>query len=298
MSEAVRPQQPQPTWIPPDERAEHALCLGRDGVLRELDRLLFEQAQKVVRLRGEPGRGKSALLSQYLQDLEQGARGGPPPSSQSKPGLLSRLLGKRPQAEPRRVPHVFLRREAGTTLGTSAAEVATALAEQIEALYPDCRDPQAMPEARLCELLSRVAATALATSKQRLVLVVDGIDAVCGPEPGDEAGELRLLRLLPQPLPDAVAVLCATDSREPLTELGLSDGVDVDLADPRWQGEAAVAAFWKHHAERMAPRLPEAVWREAAVRADGNLLHAALVRALFLTLPPEHAYVDCRLGHP
>jgi WD40 repeat protein len=287
MSEAVPPPKPQPAWQPPDERAEHALCLGRDGVLRELDRLLFEQAAKVVRLRGEPGRGKSALLSQYLQDLERGVRGGPPPSRQPEPGLLSRLLGRRPQAEARRVPHVFLRREAGATLGTSATEVAAALAEQIEALYPECRDPQAGPEARLCELLSRLDRTALAASKQRLVPVVDGIDAVRGSEPGDEAGELRLMRLLPQPLPDTVAVLCAADSREPLAELGLGDGVDVDLEDPCWQGEAAVAAFWKHHAERMTPRLPEAVWREVAARSDGNLLHAALVRALFLTLPAE-----------
>lgn len=288
-----------PLIDPAPERTEHALCLGRDGILRELDRLLFEEQQKLVRLRGEHGRGKSTLLASYLSDLEQGLRGaGPPPQGASKPGLLSRLFGgKKQQAEARRVPHCFVGPASGSFQGTEPQEVAQKLAEQVEAMYPECRDPLAAPATRLLELLGRVSETVLVPKQQRLVLIIDGLDAVQGPPEatpgtGPEPGGAALLRLLPQPLPRHVSVLCAGGAGELLADLGVSEGIDLDLGDPRWQSEAAVMAFWKHAAERLAPKLPEAVWREAAARAQGNLLHAALVRALFLTLPPEQRLAE------
>src|SRR6185295_14603213 len=67
------------------ERAAHPLCVGREPLLQELDRLLFDEARRWVVLSGAPGRGKSALVSAYLGHLTQ--------REERKGGLLSRLFG-------------------------------------------------------------------------------------------------------------------------------------------------------------------------------------------------------------
>ena len=57
------------------ELAEHAGSLPRPALVQELDRLLFTQACHFVLLLGGPGRGKSALVTQYLAHLEAGHGG-------------------------------------------------------------------------------------------------------------------------------------------------------------------------------------------------------------------------------
>jgi WD40 repeat protein len=269
------------------ERAEYAGSVPRPALVQELDRLLFAEASHLVLLVGGPGRGKSALLTQYLAHLESGSAGqaGEPAK---KPGFLARLFGggksaASQAAAQRRIPYHFLRR--GVSGTAQPAEVARSLAEQIEASYPDCRDPAAEPALRLAELLQRVSSRVLVPSNQRLVIVIDGLDEAEQAELGNP-----LPHFLPETVPANVALLCAARAGDPnLDWLHQLRPRSLDLDDARWQaeGEAAVQAYWQQHGPRFAPKLPEAVVAEAVARAEGNLLHAALVRALLSALPAE-----------
>ena len=278
-----------------DERAQYAGSVPRVALVKELDRLLFEEASHLVLLVAGPGRGKSALLTQYLSHLESGSNA-PAPAAEKKPGFLSRLFGggaARPKpATQRRIPYHFLRR--GVSRTAQPAEVARSLAEQIEASYPDLRDPEPEPELRLGELLQRVSSRVLVPSGERLVIVIDGLDQAEQTELGNP-----LQRFLPDAVPANVSILCAARPGDPnLDWLQQLRPRSLDLDDTRWQadGTAAVQAFWQSHAARFTPRLPESVIVDAVARAEGNLLHAALVRALFATLPPEQR-TTARIPH-
>jgi hypothetical protein len=93
------------------------------------------------------------------------------------------------------VPHHFVRRQ--VIDWDQPERIATSLAVQIEAMFPELRDDNARPEGRLPELLGRVSKRLGASG--RLVIVVDGLD-----EGRAEPGENPLPRFLPHVVPAGI----------------------------------------------------------------------------------------------
>src|SRR3954463_5645023 len=112
-----------------NERQRHEKFVGREALLARLDDLLVSDGpDRWVVVTGGPGMGKSAILSAWLARREA-------------TGVV--------------VPHHFIRRQ---VIDWDQPEViAVSLAAQIEAVFPQLRDNDAKPEARLFELLNRVS---------------------------------------------------------------------------------------------------------------------------------------------
>jgi hypothetical protein len=211
-------------------------------------------------LTGGPGMGKSAILSAWLARREAA-------------GAV--------------VPHHFIRRQ---VIDWDQPEViAASLAAQIEAVCPQLRDPDARPEGRLIELLGRV-------SKQlggagRLVVVVDGLDEARA-EPGDNP----LPRFLPHVMPAGVRFLCATRPTYPhLNWLEARSSVRrLDLDDTRWaaSNEAVVRGFWEAVGPQYQPSLSGETIATAIARAEGNVLHAAMLHDAPRDLPDAERRAD------
>lgn len=110
------------------ERFQHKELFGREDILREIDRLLLmgDAPCGWLLVRSTPGMGKSALLSRWLGPLNAP-----------------------------RWPHHFIRR--GVESFDQPLRITCSLAEQVEALYQELRDPDATPALRLVELLRRVS---------------------------------------------------------------------------------------------------------------------------------------------
>jgi len=228
------------------ERGRHETLLGREDVLAELDRLLGHggDSRGWVLVKGGPGMGKSALLAHYLARLERSGQ---------------------------RVPHHFLRR--GVEDWDRPEVVARNLAAQVEALFPEQAHPEARPESRLREALQRVSDEVLVPRRERLLLVIDGLDEA---EPG-AGGQNPLPRFLPDVLPQGVRVLCASRPTYPyLSWVEARDRVRrIDLDDARWTGsnEEVVRRYWGHAAPRFEPALDPALVAEAVRQARGNILY-------------------------
>ena len=148
------------------ERQRHRRFVGREDVLAQLDEWLLGPGEAGwVVVTGGPGMGKSAVLSTWLA---------------------------RRKAAGAVVPHHFIRRQ--VVDWDQPERIAASLAAQIEALFPEQRDPEAKPEGRLIELLGRVSKR-LGPSGD-LVVLVDGLDETRA-EPGDNP----LPRFLPHEVP-------------------------------------------------------------------------------------------------
>ncbi len=160
-----------------EERGRHGALLGREDVLAEVEALLGGASRGWVLVKGGPGLGKSALLAEWL---------------------------KRREASGQQVPHHFLRR--GYEDWDKPEAVKAHLAAQVEALFPEQKDPEPQAEIRLGELLRRVSKQVLEPRQERLVLVVDGLDEV----EVEAGGANPLKRFLPYALPPGVWVLCAS----------------------------------------------------------------------------------------
>jgi WD40 repeat protein len=243
------------------ERARHVRFVGREDVLGRLDEwLLTRDDTRWVVITGGPGMGKSALVSAWLARREAA-------------GVT--------------VPHHFVRRQVADW--DQPERIAASLAAQVEALFPDLRDAQAKPEARLADLLGRVSRRLGGSG--RLVIVVDGLD-----ETRAEPGENPLPRLLPHAVPAGIRILCATrptyphlgwiDARSPARRVNLDDG--------RWasSNEAVVRRFWHAVAPDYQPPLPAATLAAAITRAGGNVLHAVMLHDLLQDEPPEQRRAD------
>lgn len=274
-----------PSALFSSERAAHPLCLGREPLVQELDRLLFDEAQHWVVLSGAPGRGKSALVSAYLGHLTEG--------DAKKGGLLSRLFGgKKATAPQRHVVYHFLSKRLPRT--TQPDDVAASLADQLEAQFPAQRDASEAglePILRLDGLLDRVSQKVLGPAGQRLIVVLDGLDEAEGTGPDDLQNPLR--RILPEVLPHGVSVLCTTRPREPhLPWLLLRQPHHLDLDGPHFAGQnaAAVHAAWKQFGASLLPPLANSLIQELAAAAEGNLLHAAMAQAFLSSLPVERRH--------
>jgi WD40 repeat protein len=243
------------------ERQRHARFVGRADVLAQLDEWLEGPGEAGwVVVTGGPGMGKSAILSTWLA---------------------------RREAAGAAVPHHFVRRQVADWDQPEA--IAASLAAQLEAGYPDLRDPEAKPERRLIELLGRVS-NRLGPSG-RLVIVIDGLDETRA-EPGDNP----LPRFLPHVVPAGIRVLCATRPTYPhLSWLEARSPVRrLDLDDRQWaaSNQAVVRGFWETVGAGYRPPLSVETIAVAIARADGNVLHAVMLHDAWRDLPAPERRAD------
>jgi WD40 repeat protein len=240
-----------------DELSRHGRLFGRDDVLTEIRRLLFGErplSRGWVLLLGSPGVGKSAILAHVL-------------------GTFLEPL----------TPRHFIRR--GIEGWDRPELVVQNLCAQVERLYPEHRAADLPSEARLGELLGRVAKCALVPDNQRLILVIDGLDEAAG----DGDRENPLPRFLPRVLPPGVVILCASRPMHAhLHWFTLRDNVHpINLDDRAWlpSNEAACRALMEHCALDFTPPLEPALVDEIVRRAGGNLLYAVKLRDWLRTQP-------------
>ncbi|MDC0744852.1 effector-associated domain EAD1-containing protein [Polyangium mundeleinium] len=240
-----------------DEQFRDAPFFGRTDVLEKLRLLLTGDrtpGRGWVLLKGSPGIGKTAIVHQFLDMLPEGT------------------------------PYHFIR--SGYRGSDRPAVIVQNLCAGIENLFPQRANPELPVEARLGDLLRRVAKHQLVPGDQRLILVIDGLDEVVGAE----ASQNPLPSFLPSDLPRGVVILCASRPMHPHLEWLMQLGARcIDLDQSEWQdsNEAAVRAFWEHHAGLFMPPLEEAFIEEAVRRAGGNQLHAILLREWIEEQPVE-----------
>jgi hypothetical protein len=268
---------PQPGEVPPGapplpreainfayERQRHSGFVGRADLLARLDRQLIEDmSQRWVVVTGGPGMGKSAVLAAWLA---------------------------RREAAGDSVPHHFIRR--GWANWDDPEASVDSLVAQIDARVPDAREPEAdarlAPAARLAAALLRISERVLVPHRERLVLLIDGLDEY-DPRPGSPPGD-PLAAFLPYALPPGVSVLCASRPRPPYIDKLATRGVlvQIDLDDaPSFADDnaATVRAFWDHAAPELGLDAPFIA--QAVERASGNLQHAVMLRLHLSGLPPE-----------
>jgi WD40 repeat protein len=239
------------------ETERHQQFFGREDLLGELQRSLLEGPANNwgwILIKGAPGRGKSAFLSQFLRRFEE-VRGW-------------------------WVAHHFLRR--GMADWARPERVSANLAARIEAFFPEQRDAEARPESRLIELLERVSRDVLLPERQRLLLVIDELSEA---EEG-VSEDNPLPRFLPHVLPEGVIVLCSSSSRYPhLTWIERRDHLlqSFDLDAPAWSASNAEVCrrFWRYHARRGEPRLSEQFVAEALRCGEGNVLYAVALHRYY-----------------
>src|SRR5215510_12360387 len=175
------------------ERQRHEGFVGRAALLARLDQLLIaDRADRWVVVTGGPGMGKSALLAAWL--LRREAAGDT-------------------------VPHHFIRR--GWDDWDDPAKLVGSLVAQIEARFPEQREPEAdlrmSPAARLATTLGRVSDRELVPRGERLVVLIDGLDEY-DPPPAPPARD-PLAAFLPYALPRGVSFVCASRPRHPYVEM-------------------------------------------------------------------------------
>jgi WD40 repeat protein len=229
------------------ERGRHGALLEREDVMAEVEAFLAGASRGWVLVKGGPGLGKSALLATWLKRREQAGQ---------------------------RVSHHFLRR--GVEDWDKPEVVKRNLAAQVEALFPELKNPEPRPDSRLRELLQRVSKQVLEPRKQRLVLLVDGLDEV----EGEADGSNPLKRFLPPALPPGVWMLCASRPTYPYLSWleGLGEVRTIDLDSERWAGSNTrlVREYWAQarSSPRFQPPLTPAFTEEIVQRAQGNILYS------------------------
>ena len=243
------------------ERQRHRRFVGRDDVLAQLDEWLLGPGEAGwVVITGGPGMGKSAVLSAWLGQREAA-------------GAV--------------VPHHFVRRQ--VVDWDQPERIAASLAAQIEALFPELRDPEARPEGLLIELLGRVSKQL--GSSGNLVVLVDGLDETRA-EPGDNP----LPRFLPHEVPAGIRLLCATRPTYPHLSWieARSPARRIDLDEQRWAASnaAVVRGFWEAVATEYKPPLSAETMATAIDRAEGNVLHAVMLHDALRGLPAQERRAD------
>jgi WD40 repeat protein len=251
------------------ERMRHEKFVGRAGLLGRLDQLLVESGtDRWVVVTGGPGMGKSALLAAWLARREAA-------------GAL--------------VPHHFIRR--GAYDWDDPAKLVSSLVAQIEHGFPDLREPDGdermHPATRLARALARVSGHALRPRRQRLVVVIDGLDEY-DPPVGRFVSD-PLMAFLPEVLPAGVSLLCASRPRHPyVSSLAARDGelvqIDLDDAENALDNDATVRMFWQGGATLLG--LDASFVDEAVARAGGNVQHAVQLRKHLAVLPPAQRRVE------
>jgi WD40 repeat protein len=210
-----------------------------------------------------------------------------------KSALLAAWLARREVAGAV-VPHHFIRR--GEYDWDDPAKLVGSLVAQIEARFPEQREPEAdarmHPAARLDATLRRVSENELTPRGERLVVLIDGLDEY--DPPAGTLGRDPLAAFLPRALPRGVSLVCASRPRHPYVDMLATRGaVQLDLDDERAfaaDNEATVRAFWEQAAPELG--LDARFIAEAVARAGGNLQHAAMLRQHLAGLPPEQRRVE------
>jgi WD40 repeat protein len=243
------------------ERGRHALFFGREDVLREARRLVSGAAfeRSWILLEGGPGMGKSALISQILDELE------------ASEGCVT--------------AHHFIRK--GVEDWDSPARIVQSLVAQVTAAFPGQEvSGDLTPVLRLTRLLTRISRQVLVPRGQRLVLVLDGLD-----EATVATKDNPLPAFLPHALPPNVFMLCSSRPIYPhLHWLETRDPfVRIDLGDARWAASnvGAVRGYWEHVGPLMTPPLSPSQIADAVEAADGNLLHAVKLFQWLSSQPPD-----------
>jgi WD40 repeat protein/nucleoside phosphorylase len=250
------------------ERVRHETLLGRDDVLREIDRLLERSGDTRgwVLVKGGLGRGKSAILAHYLGELER---------------------------QGRQVPHHFLRR--GRRNWDRPDVAARNISVQVEVMFRMEPHTEGPPEVRLQEALQRVSDKVLIPRGERLLLIIDGLDEV---EPGD-LGQNPLKSFLPDVLPPGVRVLCSSRPHPDLSWLEAKDGVRrIDLDSERWaaSNETVVRQYCEQAASRFEPPLAPELLEDAVRHARGNILYIIKLLDVLQEQSPEQRRAE-RLPH-
>jgi WD40 repeat protein len=231
------------------ERVQHSDLLGREEVTSTIDRVLAgKKSRGWILVTGSPGRGKSAILSHYLnsQDISQ------------------KYI--------REIPHHLLRR--GVANWARPEVVVRSLLAQLEKIYPGHVD--VCSENNIHEALHRISENILVPQKKRILIVVDGLDEV-ELRSEDSAIQNPFPQFLPNILAQGVFVLCASRPIYPGLAWLKAQGdflFHLDLDDKSWSSsnEKACRIFWEIHARRH--NLPKTFIDEAVSKAEGNLLHA------------------------
>jgi WD40 repeat protein len=243
------------------ERGRHVMFFGREDVLREARRLVSGEAfeRSWILLEGGPGMGKSALLSQILNELE------------ASEGCVT--------------AHHFIRK--GVEDWDSPARIVQSLVAQVTAAFPGQEiSGDLTPALRLTRLLTRISRHVLVPHGRRLVLVIDGLD-----EATVATKDNPLPAFLPRALPPNVFMLCSSRPIYPhLHWLEARDPfVRIDLGDARWAASnvGAVRSYWEHVGALMTPPMSPTQIAEAVEAADGNLLHAVKLYQWLNSQPPD-----------
>jgi hypothetical protein len=254
------------------ERAKHLVFFERKDLFTHLDHLLCEGTQWIV-VSGSPGVGKSAILANYLLQLESAgmdgylgwakswlSRGTAPKSPLGD--LAARIVTVKATADRRLVPHHFIKY--GYNDWAVAPSIEESLAQQLGLAFPKLVAPD---DRRLSNLLKRIASDVLVPQQRRLILVIDGLDQIEGDHPTNP-----LFEFLPAQLPDGISVLCsARPTHGDLSPLDWVSPIRIDLDTAEWaeSNDAVRQACLRAHAEKIG-RVPDYA---AAVlkQADGNL---------------------------
>jgi WD40 repeat protein len=250
------------------ERDRHQGFLGRAALLARLDQLLVhDRSDRWVVVTGGPGMGKSAILAQWL-------------ALRAAAGTLT--------------PHHFIRR--GEYDWDDSAKLVGSLVAQIEQRFPHQHEPaehaRRSPAARLAAILTLVSVKELVPSRERLVVMIDGLDEY-DPPPGT-AGD-PLAAFLPHALPAGVSFLCASRPHHPYLPMlkarhGAQVWIDLDAPDVAADNAATVRSFW----DRAAPPLglDPAFITQAVERAAGNLQHAVMLQKHLEGVPALQRQVE------
>ena len=240
------------------ERARHPKLFGREAILSRLGQYALTRRAPWLLLTGSPGIGKSAILSHFIDYVQEAA-----------PHFI--------------IAYHFLRR--GVADWARPLTVRSSLAAQLEVIYPQLADAEAPPARRLIELIYRISKQILIPQSKHLLLIIDGLDEV---EPSDEGNPLP--QFLP-PIPiAAVSVLCSSRPAYPnLYWIEERTPRRIDLDEPEWQAsnEAACLQYWEHFGTQFEPPLTKEIIEQSVTKAQGNILHAVKLREWLDTLSPE-----------
>src|SRR5262245_17762394 len=164
-----------------NERQRHEKFVGRELLLARLDALLAAGgADRWVVITGDPGMGKSAILSAWLARREAA-------------GAV--------------VPHHFIRR--GVYGWDDPVQMVGSLVAQLDEHFPDAREPDSdarmHPAARLAKALLRISEQTRGLRSERLVVLIDGLDEYDPPTKALSGDPLAAF--LPYALPRGVSLV-------------------------------------------------------------------------------------------
>ena len=185
------------------ERERHRDFFGRERLLSHLDGLLSapERSSPWIVLAGGEGVGKTAVVARMLARLESR-------------GVLA--------------PHHFFNPWIPRLRDPAAAIMS--ICAQIEQRYPELALPDAHPRSRLAGLLGSLAARSRNGETEKIVIVLDGLDAI------DPLGRNRLRDYLPAHVAQGVTYLAPTSDPDALRDMtGRSQQVVVDLSEEQWR---------------------------------------------------------------